>query len=56
MAKKKTIIGEPLPNIPWEDKPKGCIDVVVEIQRQSYSRLEPDTQGGEDFQQRSPAV
>jgi beta-1,4-mannooligosaccharide/beta-1,4-mannosyl-N-acetylglucosamine phosphorylase len=28
MAKKRTIIGEPLPNIPWEDKPKDCIDVV----------------------------
>jgi predicted GH43/DUF377 family glycosyl hydrolase len=29
MKKSKTIIGgEPLPNIPWEDKPKGCIDVV----------------------------
>lgn len=24
----KTIIGGSLPNIPWEDKPKGCIDVV----------------------------
>jgi beta-1,4-mannooligosaccharide/beta-1,4-mannosyl-N-acetylglucosamine phosphorylase len=24
----RTIIGESLPNIPWEDKPKGCIDVV----------------------------
>ncbi len=23
-----TIIGNPLPNIPWEDKPKNCIDVV----------------------------
>jgi beta-1,4-mannooligosaccharide/beta-1,4-mannosyl-N-acetylglucosamine phosphorylase len=28
MAKKKTIIGESLPNIPWEDKPKGCNDIV----------------------------
>jgi len=29
MKKSKTIIGgEPLPNIPWEDKPKDCIDVV----------------------------
>jgi len=24
----KTIIGDSLPNIPWEDKPKGCIDVM----------------------------
>lgn len=23
-----TIIGSPLPNIPWEDRPKDCIDVV----------------------------
>src|SRR5450432_2980282 len=28
MAKEQTIIGENLPNIPWEDKPKGSIDVV----------------------------
>ena len=28
MKKSKTIIGgEPLPNIPWEDKPKDCINV-----------------------------
>ena len=25
---KNTIIGESLPNIPWEDKPKDCIDVL----------------------------
>ena len=25
---KKTIIGDPLPNMPWEDKPKGCADIV----------------------------
>jgi beta-1,4-mannooligosaccharide/beta-1,4-mannosyl-N-acetylglucosamine phosphorylase len=25
---KQTIIGEPLPNIPWQDKPSGCQDVV----------------------------
>ena len=25
---KKTIIGNSLPNIPWEEKPKSCIDVV----------------------------
>ncbi|HZJ57587.1 MAG TPA: glycoside hydrolase family 130 protein [Clostridia bacterium] len=25
---KKTIIGEPLPNIPWEDRPEGCNDVM----------------------------
>lgn len=25
---KKTILGPELPNIPWEDKPKGCLDVV----------------------------
>jgi beta-1,4-mannooligosaccharide/beta-1,4-mannosyl-N-acetylglucosamine phosphorylase len=24
----RTIIGDLLPNIPWEDKPEGCIDVV----------------------------
>ena len=24
----KTIIGNPLPNIPWEEKPKGCKDIV----------------------------
>ena len=24
----KTIIGNNLPNIPWEEKPKDCIDVV----------------------------
>jgi beta-1,4-mannooligosaccharide/beta-1,4-mannosyl-N-acetylglucosamine phosphorylase len=23
-----TVVGEPLPNIPWEEKPEGCIDVV----------------------------
>ncbi len=26
--KKQTIIGNALPNIPWEEKPKGCLDVV----------------------------
>lgn len=26
--KEVRIIGEPLPNIPWEDKPPGCSDVV----------------------------
>jgi beta-1,4-mannooligosaccharide/beta-1,4-mannosyl-N-acetylglucosamine phosphorylase len=25
---KNTIIGEPLPNIPWQNRPKGCTDVV----------------------------
>jgi beta-1,4-mannooligosaccharide/beta-1,4-mannosyl-N-acetylglucosamine phosphorylase len=25
---KKTILGPQLPNIPWEDKPKGCLDVI----------------------------
>ena len=25
---KKTIIGEPLPNMPWEDRPKGSKDIV----------------------------
>ena len=25
---KKTIIGEALPNIPWEDRPQGCTDVL----------------------------
>lgn len=25
---KKTIVGEPLPNLPWEDRPKGCRDLV----------------------------
>ena len=28
MSNKTTIIGSPLPNIPWEDKPEGCQDVV----------------------------
>ena len=28
MKRGRTIIGEALPNMPWEDKPKGCIDVV----------------------------
>lgn len=27
-AANQTIIGDSLPNIPWEDKPEGCIDVV----------------------------
>ena len=25
---KNTIIGEPLPNIPWQERPQGCTDVV----------------------------
>ena len=25
---RKSIIGNILPNIPWEDKPKDCIDVL----------------------------
>ncbi len=25
---KKTIIGEALPNIPWEDRPKDCGNVI----------------------------
>ena len=25
---KKTIIGDALPNVPWEEKPKDCNDVV----------------------------
>jgi len=25
---KKTIIGKPLPNIPWQEKPKNCADVM----------------------------
>jgi beta-1,4-mannooligosaccharide/beta-1,4-mannosyl-N-acetylglucosamine phosphorylase len=28
VKKSKTIVGEPLPNMPWEDKPEGCTDVV----------------------------
>lgn len=28
MNKGNTIIGPSLPNIPWEDKPEGCMDVV----------------------------
>ena len=28
MATKTTIVGDPLPNIPWEEKPGRCIDVV----------------------------
>jgi beta-1,4-mannooligosaccharide/beta-1,4-mannosyl-N-acetylglucosamine phosphorylase len=28
MNRSKTIIGKPLPNIPWEQRPKGCADVV----------------------------
>jgi beta-1,4-mannooligosaccharide/beta-1,4-mannosyl-N-acetylglucosamine phosphorylase len=28
-----TILGEPLPNIPWEEKPKGCADVVWRYSR-----------------------
>lgn len=27
-SKEQTIIGPPLPNIPWEEKPPGCRDVV----------------------------
>jgi len=23
-----TILGDALPNIPWEDKPKGCSDIL----------------------------
>lgn len=26
--KKRTIIGQALPNIPWEDRPEGCKDVI----------------------------
>ncbi len=25
---KNTILGDPLPNIPWQDRPEGCTDVV----------------------------
>ena len=25
---KHTIIGEALPNLPWEDRPEGCLDVL----------------------------
>lgn len=25
---KHTVIGEPVPNLPWEDRPEGCADVV----------------------------
>ncbi|MCX6921701.1 MAG: glycoside hydrolase family 130 protein [Verrucomicrobia bacterium] len=28
MNRSKTIIGKPLPNLPWENRPKGCADVV----------------------------
>jgi beta-1,4-mannooligosaccharide/beta-1,4-mannosyl-N-acetylglucosamine phosphorylase len=28
MSKRKTIVGEALPNIPWEKRPRGCQDVV----------------------------
>ena len=28
MNRSKTIIGKPLPNVPWENRPKGCADVV----------------------------
>jgi beta-1,4-mannooligosaccharide/beta-1,4-mannosyl-N-acetylglucosamine phosphorylase len=28
VRRSRTIIGETLSNMPWEDKPKGCIDVV----------------------------
>jgi beta-1,4-mannooligosaccharide/beta-1,4-mannosyl-N-acetylglucosamine phosphorylase len=31
--RRQTIIGEPLPNIPWEDKPKGCKDVTWRYSR-----------------------
>ena len=31
--KKQTIKGEPLPNIPWEEKPKNCKDVVWRSKR-----------------------
>jgi beta-1,4-mannooligosaccharide/beta-1,4-mannosyl-N-acetylglucosamine phosphorylase len=27
-ARRQTVVGEPLPNIPWQEKPKGCKDVV----------------------------
>lgn len=33
MAKKQMIVGEALPNIPWEEKPAGCQDVVWRSQR-----------------------
>jgi len=33
MAKKQTIVGEALPNIPWEEKPAGCQDVVWRSRR-----------------------
>jgi len=28
-SKKQTIPGPALPNIPWEDRPEGCRDVVL---------------------------
>jgi len=28
MEKKQTIIGNALPNIPWEDKPKDCKKII----------------------------
>ena len=30
---KTTILGDALPNIPWEDKPKGCLDAVWRFSR-----------------------
>ncbi len=30
---KKTIIGKPLPKMPWQEKPKGCTDVVWRYDR-----------------------
>jgi beta-1,4-mannooligosaccharide/beta-1,4-mannosyl-N-acetylglucosamine phosphorylase len=32
-VKSSTLVGEPLPNMPWEDKPAGCPDVVWRYSR-----------------------
>lgn len=40
---KKTIIGEALPNIPWEDRPENCTDPIWRYSLKSYNSKKSNT-------------
>lgn len=41
MNRSNTIIGKPLPNLPWEKRPKGCADVVWRYSRNPVIQRDP---------------
>jgi beta-1,4-mannooligosaccharide/beta-1,4-mannosyl-N-acetylglucosamine phosphorylase len=46
---KKTIIGKPLPNIPWQEKPKGCLDVLWRYDKNPVIGRKPIKDGNRVF-------